>query len=156
MGQSMDQSFDRFQGTDGYITSAPLRHAVTVALALERPLLLRGEPGTGKTLLAHHVAEALGMELYRWHIKSTTKAQEGLYVYDTVQRLHDSRFGDGDVKDIRRYIKLGPLGRALSAPSRVVLLIDEIDKADVEFPNDLLLELDAMRFRIDETGDEIA
>src|SRR5215813_1304298 len=150
----MDSSFDRFQGTSSYITSEGLRHAVNVALALERPLLLRGEPGTGKTLLAHNVAEALGMELLRWHIKSTTKAQVGLYVYDTVQRLHDSRFGDGDVKDIKRYIKLGPLGRALAAPTRVVLLIDEIDKADIEFPNDLLQELDVMRFQIAETGQE--
>src|SRR5262249_59382470 len=115
----MDSSFDRFQGTNSYITSEGLRHAVNVALALERPLLLRGEPGTGKTLLAHNVAEALGMELLRWHIKSTTKAQEGLYVYDTVQRLHDSRFGDGDVRDIKPYIKPAPLGRALSSPGRV-------------------------------------
>src|SRR5215211_7838819 len=121
----MDESFDRFRGTASYIVSDALRHAVNVALALERPLLLRGEPGTGKTLLAHHAAEALGMELLRWHVKSTSKAQEGLYVYDTVQRLHDSRFGDGDVKDIRRYIKLGPLGQAFGAPERVVLLIDE-------------------------------
>jgi MoxR-like ATPase len=151
----LDERFDRFQGTDGYIASEGLRHAVNVALALERPLLVRGEPGTGKTLLAHHVADALSMELLRWHVKSTTKAQDGLYVYDTVARLHDSRFGDGDVRDIRRYIKLGPLGRALSAPSRVVLLIDEVDKADVEFPNDLLQELDVMRFQIPETGDEI-
>jgi MoxR-like ATPase len=147
--------FDRFKGTDGYIASEPLRHAVNVALALERPLLVRGEPGTGKTLLAQHVAAALGMDLLRWHIKSTTKAQDGLYVYDTVARLHDSRFGDGDVRDIRRYIKLGPLGNALSVPRRVVLLIDEIDKADVEFPNDLLQELDVMRFQIAETGDEV-
>jgi len=147
--------FDQFAGTQSYIASDELRQAVNVALALERPLLLRGEPGTGKTLLAENLAQALGLELIRWHVKSTSKAQDGLYVYDTVSRLHDSRFGDGDVKDIRRYIKLGPLGRALSAASRVVLLIDEIDKADIEFPNDLLLELDAMRFRIDETGEEI-
>jgi MoxR-like ATPase len=151
----MDDRFDRFQGTAKYIASEPLRHAVNVALALERPLLVRGEPGTGKTLLAQHVAASLGMDLLRWHIKSTTKAQDGLYVYDTVQRLHDSRFGDGDVRDIRHYIKLGPLGRALAAPARVVLLIDEVDKADVEFPNDLLQELDAMRFQILETGDEV-
>jgi MoxR-like ATPase len=148
--------FDRFQGTDTYIASEELRHAVNVALALERPLLIRGEPGTGKTLLAHNVAAALGLDIIRWHIKSTTKAQEGLYVYDTVARLHDSRFGDGDVKDIGRYIQPGPLGRALAAPEQVVLLIDEIDKADIEFPNDLLLELDAMRYRINETDEEIA
>src|SRR6185436_9974892 len=147
--------FDQFQGTASYIASDELRQAVNVALALERPLLLRGEPGTGKTLLAHNLAEALGLELVRWHVKSTSKAQDGLYVYDTVARLHDSRFGDGDVRDIRRYIKLGPLGQALSAPRRVVLLIDEIDKADVEFPNDLLQELDLMRFQVAETGDEV-
>jgi MoxR-like ATPase len=147
--------FERFEGTAGYITAEPLRHAVNVAIALEKPLLIRGEPGTGKTLLAEQVAQALGLELYRWHVKSTTKAQDGLYVYDAVQRLHDSRFGDHDVKDIKRYIKLGPLGRALASPTRVVLLIDEIDKADVEFPNDLLQELDAMRFQIGETGEEI-
>src|SRR4051812_40929740 len=152
---TLQESFDRFRGTAGYIVSESLRHAVNVALALERPLLVRGEPGTGKTLLAEHVAEALSMDLLRWHIKSTTKAQDGLYVYDTVQRLHDSRFGDGDVHDVRRYIKLGPLGRALAADQRVVLLIDEVDKADVEFPNDLLQELDLMRFQIGETGDEV-
>jgi MoxR-like ATPase len=147
--------FDRFAGTSRYIASQELVHAVNVALALERPLLIRGEPGTGKTLLAETVAETLGLDLLRWHIKSSTRAQDGLYVYDTVARLHDSRFGDGDVRDISRYISLGPLGRALAAESRVVLLIDEIDKADIEFPNDLLLELDAMRFRIDETGEEV-
>ncbi|MBI4508465.1 MAG: MoxR family ATPase [Deltaproteobacteria bacterium] len=152
----MDETFDRFQGTIDYIASDSLRQAVNVAVALERPLLLRGEPGTGKTLLAESVARALGMSLIPWHIKSTTKAQDGLYVYDTVQRLHDSRFGDGDVRDIERYIKLGPLGRALASPTRVVLLIDEIDKADVEFPNDLLHELDAMRFTVVETGREVA
>ena len=151
----MNEKFDVFQGTSTYIASDSLRHAVNVAFALERPLLLRGEPGTGKTLLAENVASALGLELLRWHIKSTTKATEGLYVYDTVARLHDSRFGDGNVKDIGHYIKLGPLGRALAAPKRVVLLIDEVDKADVEFPNDLLQELDMMRFQIAETGQEI-
>ncbi|HVK83819.1 MAG TPA: MoxR family ATPase [Kofleriaceae bacterium] len=150
-----DVPFDQFQGTASYIASDELRHAVNVAVALARPLLVRGEPGTGKTLLAENLAAALGMPLIRWHVKSTTKARDGLYVYDTVARLHDSRFGDGDVKDIAKYIKLGPLGEALAAPSRVVLLIDEIDKADLEFPNDLLHELDAMRFRIDETGREI-
>ncbi len=147
--------FDHFQGTDTYIASADLRHAVNVAIALQRPLLIRGEPGTGKTLLAENVAASLGLPLMTWHIKSTTKAQDGLYVYDTVARLHDSRFGDGDVKDISKYIQLGPLGRALSSSEKVVLLIDEIDKADIEFPNDLLLELDSMRFRVSETGEEI-
>ncbi len=151
----MNDSFDKFRGTDSYIASEDLRHAVNVAFALERPLLIRGEPGTGKTLLAENAAQALGLELITWHVKSTTKAQDGLYIYDTVARLHDSRFGDVDVTDISRYIKLGPLGRALAAESRVVLLIDEIDKADIEFPNDLLLEIDAMRFRIGETGEEI-
>ena len=150
-----NHTFDQFQGTDGYIASEQLRHAVNVAFALERPLLVRGEPGTGKTLLAEHVAAALGLELIRWHVKSTTKAQDGLYVYDAVQRLHDSRFGDGEVNDISRYIKLGPLGRTLASGERKVLLIDEVDKADVEFPNDLLHELDAMRFLIPETGEEI-
>jgi MoxR-like ATPase len=149
------ESFDQFQGTATYIASDDLRHSVNVAVALARPLLLRGEPGTGKTLLAENLALALGLPLIRWHVKSTTKARDGLYVYDTVARLHDSRFGDGNVKDIARYIKLGPLGEALSAPHRVVLLIDEIDKADLEFPNDLLLELDAMRFHIDETNQDV-
>lgn len=151
----MTMNFDQFQGTDSYIASDDLKHAVNVAVALERPLLLRGEPGTGKTLLADNLARALGMRLERWHIKSTTKAQEGLYVYDTVARLHDSRFNDGDVRDIAKYIKLGPLGRALESETRVILLIDEVDKADIEFPNDLLLELDAMRFTIAETGREV-
>jgi MoxR-like ATPase len=152
---SSEPSFDQFQGTDTYIASDDLRHAVNVAVALARPLLVRGEPGTGKTLLAENLARALGLDLVRWHVKSTTKARDGLYVYDTVARLHDSRFNDGDVRDIAKYIKLGPLGEALAAPRRVVLLIDEVDKADIEFPNDLLLELDAMRFRIDETGQDI-
>ena len=152
---SSDEQFDQFKGTQTYIASEELRHAVNVAVALGRPLLVRGEPGTGKTLLAENLSASLGLPLIRWHVKSTTKAKDGLYVYDTVARLHDSRFG-GDVRDIAKYIKLGPLGEALAAPSRVVLLIDEIDKADIEFPNDLLLELDAMRFRIDETGREIA
>jgi len=152
----MSDAFDQFQGTSSYIASEELRHAVNVAVALARPLLVRGEPGTGKTLLAENLASALELPLIRWHVKSTTKAKDGLYVYDTVARLHDSRFGDSvNVRDIARYIKLGPLGEALSAPSRVVLLIDEIDKADLEFPNDLLHELDVMRFRIDETGKDI-
>ena len=147
--------FRRFTGTAKYITSDALESAVNVALALERPLLVRGEPGTGKTLLAHHVAAGLGMPLLRWHVKSTTKAAEGLYVYDTVQRLHDSRFGDGNVGDIARYIRKGPLGEAFTAPERVVLLIDEVDKADLEFPNDLLHELDEMQFFVPETGEEV-
>ena len=151
----MSEVFDQFRGTDTYIASDELKHAVNVAVALQRPLLIRGEPGTGKTLLAENLASALGLPLIRWHVKSTTKAKDGLYVYDTVARLHDSRFDAGNVRDIAKYIKLGPLGEALDAPSRTVLLIDEIDKADIEFPNDLLLEIDAMRFRIDETGREV-
>jgi len=146
----------RFKGTDSYLTNEALEASVDCALALEKPLLVRGEPGTGKTLLAEAVSEALGAPLLTWHVKSTTRAQEGLYTYDTVQRLYDSRFGDGDVRDIRRYIKLGPLGQAFSSEERVVLLIDEVDKADVEFPNDLLHELDKMRFRVIETNEEIA
>ena len=149
------QGFERFEGTSGYIASGALVDAVNCAVALERPLLVKGEPGTGKTLLAKHVAEGLSLPLDSWHIKSTSKAEDGLYVYDTVQRLNDARFGDGDVKDIRSYIRLGPLGRVFSSESRQVLLIDEIDKADLEFPNDILLELDEMRFSVMETGDEI-
>src|SRR5207253_7081144 len=148
-------TFHRFQGTPGYIATGPLVDAVNCAIALGRPLLLKGEPGTGKTVLARHVAEGLGMPMLEWHIKSTSKAVEGLYVYDTVQRLNDSRFGTGDVADIRHYIKLGPLGRAFAAPERHVLLIDEIDKADLEFPNDLLRELDEMRFTVVETAEEV-
>jgi MoxR-like ATPase len=147
--------FHRFRGTAGYIASGPLVDAVNCAVALERPLLIKGEPGTGKTLLAKHVADGLGMPILAWHIKSTSKAADGLYVYDTVQRLNDSRFGGGNVADIRHYIKLGPLGRAFAAEQRHVLLIDEVDKADLEFPNDLLRELDEMRFTILETGEEI-
>ncbi|MFW5921485.1 MAG: AAA family ATPase [Polyangiales bacterium] len=151
----MSDEFRRFRGTQSYLTNEALEAAVNCAVVLERPLLVRGEPGTGKTLLAEAVAEALGHPLIRWHVKSTTRAQDGLYVYDTVQRLYDSRFGDRDVKDIEQYIKLGPLGRAFDADRRVVLLIDEIDKADIEFPNDLLNELDRMRFWIDETQQEV-
>jgi MoxR-like ATPase len=150
-----NEDFRRFAGTAGYIASEALIDAVNCAVALERPLLIKGEPGTGKTLLARHVASALGMPMESWHIKSTTKAADGLYVYDTVQRLNDSRFGGGDVADIRRYIRFGPLGRVFNAPNRHLLLIDEVDKADVEFPNDLLRELDEMRFTVVETGDEI-
>jgi MoxR-like ATPase len=145
----------RFEGTAGYIAGEELRASVNVAVTLERPLLVRGEPGTGKTLLAEAVAQALGMELLVWGVKSTTRAQEGLYVYDTVQRLYDSQFGDGDPSDIARYIRLGRLGEAFAAPERVVLVIDEIDKADLEFPNDLLWELDRMSFHIPETGETV-
>jgi MoxR-like ATPase len=151
-----ETSFYKFTGTSDYIASEPLVDAVNCALALQRPLLLKGEPGTGKTLLARHVSEALGMPMESWHVKSTSKAADGLYVYDTVQRLNDSRFGGGNVSDINAYIKLGPVGRVFAAPKRHVLLIDEIDKADIEFPNDLLRELDEMRFTIVETGEEVA
>ncbi len=189
--------FRRFRGTAGYLTSSALEAAVNCALALERPLLIRGEPGTGKTMLAESVAADLGTRLIHWPVKSTTRAQDGLYIYDTVARLYDSRFGEGDVRDIKRYIKLGPLGEAFAASGaamdgrasdpasenrasnareggdsfssaerggagrlppddrKVVLLIDEVDKGDLEFPNDLLHELDRMRFYISETKEEI-
>jgi MoxR-like ATPase len=144
-----------FRGTSSYIATPELQEIVHVACDLQRPLLIRGEPGTGKTVLARAVAESLGLPLLTWHVKSTSKAQDGLYVYDTVQRLNDSRFGTGDVQDIRRYIKYGPLGQAFRAEKRTVVLIDEIDKADIEFPNDLLHELDAMSFKVFETGENI-
>ena len=150
-----DTAFHRFSGTQRYIASQALLDAVNLAIALERPLLLKGEPGTGKTLLAKNVADALGLPMDSWHIKSTSKAQDGLYVYDTVQRLNDARFGDGDVSDVRRYIKYGPLGRSFRAAQRTVLLIDEVDKADLEFPNDILHEIDEMRFVVNETGEEV-
>ena len=145
----------RFTGSGDYVASKELMNAVNVAIALEKPLLIKGEPGTGKTMLAEAIADALQMKLIIWGIKSTTKAQEGLYVYDTVQRLYDSQFGEGDVSDIKQYIKLGKLGEAFTSEEQVVLLIDEIDKADLEFPNDLLWELDKMEFYINETKETI-
>jgi MoxR-like ATPase len=151
-----DNGFNQFKGSKDYVTSEALRNAVNVAIALGRPLLIRGEPGTGKTLLAHSITKDLKKKLIVWNIKSTTKAQEGLYVYDTVQRLNDSRFGDKNISDIKQYIKLGKLGLAFSSPEQVILLIDEVDKADIEFPNDLLNELDEMSFFIPETGETIS
>ena len=147
--------FRRFQGTQSYLTDPALEAAVNCSLTLERPLLVKGEPGTDKTLLSTAIAEALGLRLIHWSVKSTTRAQDGLYIYDTVQRLYDARFGEGDVKDVRHYIKYGPLGQAFASEERVVLLIDEIDKADIEFPNDLLDELDRMRFHVLETDEHI-
>ncbi|MDO4393160.1 MAG: MoxR family ATPase [Bacillota bacterium] len=144
-----------FKGSDNYVVTEELMNAVNVSIALEKPLLIKGEPGTGKTMLAEAIAESLDMELIIWGIKSTTKAQEGLYVYDTVQRLYDSQFGEGDVNDIAQYIKLGKLGEAFTSDKQVVLLIDEIDKADLEFPNDLLWELDKMEFYINETKETV-
>lgn len=151
----MAERLSHFYGTGDYIASEELQNSVNVAIALGRPLLVKGEPGTGKTMLAKSAAESLGLKFIIWNIKSTTKAQEGLYVYDTVQRLYDSQFGDRDVSDIKQYIKLGKLGEAFVSDEPVVLLIDEIDKADLEFPNDLLWELDIMSFYIPETGETI-
>jgi MoxR-like ATPase len=145
----------KFTGTDSYVASDDLRVAVNAAIALQRPLLIKGEPGTGKTVLAHEVAKAIGAPLIEWHIKSTTKAQQGLYEYDAVSRLRDSQLGDERVKDIKHYIKRGKLWDAFTAAERPVLLIDEIDKADIEFPNDLLLELDRMEFYVYETQEVI-
>lgn len=140
-----------FAGSRDYVASEELMASVNVAIALKKPLLIKGEPGTGKTMLAEAVAQSLGKRLIIWNIKSTTKAQEGLYVYDTIQRLYDGQFGEAGVDDIARYIKLGKLGEAFDSDEQVVLLIDEIDKADLEFPNDLLWELDQMEFYIYET-----
>lgn len=150
----MSQSFT-YAGTSDYIAAPDLMQTVNVAVQLGRPLLIKGEPGTGKTMLAQSIARGLDLPLLVWNVKSTTKAQDGLYVYDTVQRLYDGQFGDRDVSDIAQYIKLGKLGEAFSGEERVVLLIDEIDKADLEFPNDLLWELDQMEFHIPETRETI-
>jgi MoxR-like ATPase len=146
---------EKFQGTEDYIATEDLRIAVNAALTLERPLLIKGEPGTGKTVLAEEVSKALDMELITWHIKSTTKAQQGLYEYDAITRLRDSQLGDERVKDVKNYINKGKLWEAFQQDKRVVLLIDEIDKADIEFPNDLLQELDRMEFYVYETGETI-
>ncbi|HCO64648.1 MAG TPA: ATP-binding protein, partial [Alcanivorax sp.] len=145
----------QFQGTEQYVATEDLKMAVNAAIALQRPLLIKGEPGTGKTLLAEQVAESLGMPLLAWHIKSTTKAQQGLYEYDAVSRLRDSQLGAEGVEDVSNYIKKGKLWEAFQADDQVVLLIDEIDKADIEFPNDLLQELDRMEFFVYETGETI-
>ena len=145
----------RFEGTDNYVATEDLMVAVNAAISLERPLLIKGEPGTGKTILAHEVAEALKAPLIEWHIKSTTKAQHGLYEYDAVRRLRDSQLGDDQVHDIANYIVRGKLWEAFDSDQRPVLLIDEIDKADIEFPNDLLLELDRMEFFVYETREQV-
>jgi len=145
----------RFEGTSDYVATEDLKVAVNAAVALERPLLIKGEPGTGKTVLAYEVAKAMGAPLITWHIKSTTKAQQGLYEYDAVTRLRDSQLGDERVKDVKNYIKRGKLWEAFESEVRPVLLIDEIDKADIEFPNDLLQELDRMEFFVYETGETI-
>ncbi|MDB5428994.1 MAG: ATP-binding protein, partial [Caulobacter sp.] len=147
---------ERFEGTKNYVATDDLKIAVNAAIALERPLLIKGEPGTGKTVLAYEVAKALNAELITWHIKSTTKANQGLYEYDAVTRLRDSQLGDERVKDVKNYIKKGKLWEAFEHQGRPVLLIDEIDKADIEFPNDLLQELDRMEFYVYETNETIA
>ncbi|HML38815.1 MAG TPA: MoxR family ATPase, partial [Bacillota bacterium] len=152
----MTDRMEKFKGSSDYVVSEELMHAVNVAIALQKPLLIKGEPGTGKTMLAESISTALNKKLIIWNIKSTTKAQDGLYVYDTVQRLYDSQFGEGDVSDISQYIKLGKLGEAFTSDEQAVLLIDEIDKADLEFPNDLLWELDKMEFYINETKETVS
>ena len=146
---------EEFRGSQDYVASEELLQAANIAIALQKPLLIKGEPGTGTTVLAQAIATAMGKPLTIWNIKSTTKAQDGLYVYDVVQRLYDSQFGGQGVDDIKKYVKLGKLGEAFSSEEQVVLLIDEIDKADLEFPNDLLWELDRMEFYIPETGETV-
>jgi len=145
----------KFEGTSTYIATEDLKVAVNASITLERPIIVKGEPGTGKTILAHEVAKSIGAEIITWHIKSTTKAQQGLYEYDAVTRLRDSQLGEEKVKDIKNYISKGKLWNAFESEKRPVLLIDEIDKADIEFPNDLLLELDRMEFFVYETGETI-
>jgi MoxR-like ATPase len=144
-----------FKGTDEYVATDDLRMAVNAAVTLQRPLLIKGEPGTGKTMLAEQVAQSMGMKLIQWHIKSTTKAQQGLYEYDAVSRLRDSQLGNDKVEDVGNYIKKGKMWEAFAADEQVVLLIDEVDKADIEFPNDLLVELDKMEFFVYETGETV-
>jgi MoxR-like ATPase len=151
----MNKGKQGYQGSADYIASRPLMEIVNVSIILGKPLVIKGEPGTGKTLLAHSISQALNKKLLIWNIKSTTKAKDGLYVYDTVQRLNDARFKDRDISDIRQYIKHGKLGQAFTTDEQVVLLIDEIDKADIEFPNDLLNELDEMTFHIHELDEEV-
>ena len=146
---------EQFRGSQNYVASEELMRAVNIAMVLQKPLLIKGEPGTGKTMLAEAISQALGKKLIIWNIKSTTKAQDGLYVYDVVQRLYDSQFGGQGVDDIEKYVKLGKLGEAFTSEEQVILLIDEIDKADLEFPNDLLWELDRMEFHIPETGETV-
>ena len=150
-GIKMSEQNKNFSSTSDYVASEQLLASVNVAIALQKPLLVKGEPGTGKTMLAQAIANSLGKKLIIWNIKSTTKAQDGLYMYDTIQRLYDGQFGEEGVNDIARYIKLGKLGEAFESEEQVILLIDEIDKADLEFPNDLLWELDQMEFYIHET-----
>jgi len=155
IGPGRNQTMKEFRGSQNYVADEELLRAVNIAMVLQKPLLIKGEPGTGKTMLAQAISQALDKELVIWNIKSTTKAQDGLYVYDVVQRLYDSQFGGQGVDDIAKYVKLGKLGEAFTADKQVILLIDEIDKADLEFPNDLLWELDRMEFYIPETGETV-